>query len=181
MRKRNLFYVLLLLSCSVCYNAQEITSGETMQEIKVEDYIKPVNRLEKRNGWITNRNSYVNRGIWGYIKGVYSGQNKIYIMLEIKNTTNIPYDLESITFVTKTNRKHNGGEVVANDSAFTPIWQTDISRLGRKTSRKLIFVFDKFTIPESKDLVASIYETEGERTVDVNIKADYIINAKYIQ
>lgn len=151
------------------------------EPVKVDDsYLNSVKKLEKTRGWISNRNSYGNRGIWGFVKGVYSGQEKIYIVLQIENKTNINYDVESITFITKPRAK-DGNNITADEKNYTPIWQTEFSKLEKKASKKLIFVFDKFTIAESKILVASISELDGERTLDLIIKPEYINGAEYIK
>jgi hypothetical protein len=151
-----------------------VTAGEE------EPYMKIVNYLKNKSGWINNRNSDVVRGIYGYVKGVYSSKGKIYIMVEIRNKTNIDYEIQSISFLT--NPIADGKKQFESDEKnFFPIWQTDISTLNRKSKQKVIAVFNKFTIADNKNLLFVMSEIDGERTLTLQIKPDYITQAEYIK
>ncbi|MDV4099081.1 hypothetical protein CMT22_17805 [Elizabethkingia anophelis] len=150
------------------------------EEPKEEAYLNSVKKLEKKRGWVSNRNSYVSRGVWGYMKGVYSGNNKMYVMIELENKTNINYDVETITFITKVT-DNSEKDLKNEDKVLTPIWQTEFETLSKKSKQKLIFVFDKFTLAENKDLIFVMDEKDGERTLRIPIAAKYVNGAEYIK
>jgi len=143
------------------------------------DYEKTAEKLLKQKGWINNRNSYLVRGVEGFVKGVYSGNGKIFIMLEVSNRSNINYDIQNISFITSPIKK-KGIDFDTEEKIFLPIWSNQPDFIGKKSKQKLVFVFDKFTIGENKTLNAVINENEGERNLKLEIKPAYILSAEYI-
>lgn len=143
------------------------------------DYEKTAEKLLKQKGWINNRNSYLVRGVEGFVKGVYSGNGKIFIMLEVSNRSNINYDIQNISFITSPIKK-KGTHFDTEEKIFLPIWSNQPDFIGKKAKQKLVFVFDKFTIGENKTLNAVINENEGERNLKLEIKPAYILSAEYI-
>lgn len=143
------------------------------------DYEKTAEKLLKQKGWINNRNSYLVRGVEGFVKGVYSGNGKIFIMLEVSNRSNINYDIQNISFITSPIKK-KGIDFDTEEKIFLPIWSNQPDFIGKKSKQKLVFVFDKFTIGENKMLNAVINENEGERNLKLEIKPAYILSAEYI-
>lgn len=136
-------------------------------------------RLVKQKGWINNRNSFMVRGVEGFVKGVYSGNGKIFVMLEIQNRSNINYDIQSISFITSPIKK-KGIDFDTEEKIFLPIWSNQPEYIEKKTKKKLVFVFDKFTIGENKTLNAVVNENEGERNLKLEIKPNFILGAEYI-
>jgi len=143
------------------------------------EYEKTAEKLLKQKGWINNRNSYLVRGVEGFVKGVYSGNGKIFIMLEVSNRSNINYDIQNISFITSPVKK-KGIHFDTEEKIFLPIWSNQPDFIGKKANQKLVFVFDKFTIGENKTLNAVINENEGERNLKLEIKPAYILSAEYI-
>lgn len=143
------------------------------------DYEKTAEKLLKQKGWINNRNSFLIRGVEGFVKGVYSGNGKIFVMLEVSNRSNINYDIQNISFITSPIKK-KGIDFDTEEKIFLPIWSNQPDFIGKKAKQKLVFVFDKFTIGENKTLNAVINENEGERNLKLEIKPAYILSAEYI-
>ncbi|WP_084466276.1 DUF4138 domain-containing protein [Kaistella palustris] len=137
-------------------------------------------RLLKKSGWIRNRNSSVVRGIEGYIKGVYVGSGKVYVLIEVLNRTNINYDVESVSFITSPIQVTNR-QIEAEEKVFTPVYSIQPENIAKKSSQKLIYVFDKFTIADNKNLLFIMTEVDGERTLSLDIKPKYIVGAEYVK
>ena len=106
----------------------------------------------KKSGWIKNRNSFYVRGIEGFVKGVYSGSGKLYVLIELANRTNISYDIESAVFITAPTKKANK-EIEQEEKVFQPIWSNQPEALQKKETKKLVYAFDKFTIADNKKLL----------------------------
>ncbi len=147
---------------------------------KQPDYEITAEKLAKKNGWINNRNSFFVRGIEGFVKGVYSGNGKIYVLLEIANRTNINYDIESAVFITAPTKKAEK-EIEMEEKIFQPIFSNQPETFNKKEKKKIVYVFDKFTIADDKKLLFVMNETDGERTVTLDIKPSYIINAEFVK
>lgn len=165
--------------------AEVITEPVVVEEPTVtvvaekSDYEKTAEKLLKQKGWINNRNSYLVRGVEGFVKGVYSGNGKIFVMLEVSNRSNINYDIQNISFITSPIKK-KGVDFDTEEKIFLSIWSNQPEFIGKKAKQKLVFVFDKFTIGENKTLNAVINENEGERNLKLEIKPAYILEAEYI-
>ncbi|MBD3906761.1 MULTISPECIES: DUF4138 domain-containing protein [Chryseobacterium] len=135
-------------------------------------------KILKEKGYINNRNSAIVNGIEGFVKGVYSGNGKIYVLLEIDNRSNINYDIESAVFITAPIEKGRAlYETDEQEKTFMPIFSNQPESFSRKTKNKLIYVFDKFTISENKTIQFALKEIEGERSLTLEIKPKYILEA----
>ncbi len=144
------------------------------------DYEKIAQKVLKNGGFIKNRNSDLVRGMEGFVKGVYSGNRKIFVLVEIDNRSNINYDIESAIFVTAPIKK-NGRLLDTDEKTFIPIYTNQPETISRKSNQKIVYVFDKFTIADDKKLLFVMNETDGERTVTLDIKPSYIINAEFVK
>lgn len=143
------------------------------------EYEKTAEKLIKKKGWINNRNSALMRGVEGFVKGVYSANGKIFVMLEISNRSNINYDIQNISFITSPIKK-KGVDFDTEEKIFLPIFSNQPETISKKTTQKLVFVFDKFTINENKTLYAIVDENEGERSLKLEVKPTYILSAEYV-
>lgn len=158
---------------------QPVKEEPTVQAITEKpEYEKTAEKLMKKKGWINNRNSALVRGVEGFVKGVYSANGKIFVMLEISNRSNINYDIHTISFITSPVKK-KGVDFDTEEKIFLPIFSNQPETIAKKTTQKLVFVFDKFTINENKTLYAIVDENEGERSLKLKIKPSYILGAEY--
>ena len=158
----------------------EVVQQPLAQEVVKEDYEITAERVLKKGGWIKNRNSALVRGIEGFVKGVYVGNGKLYVLLEIANRTNINYDVESVSFITspiQTGRR----QLETEEKIFVPIWSNQPENFSKKSSKKLVYVFEKFNISDNKTMLFIMTEIDGERTLTLEIKPKYIINADAIR
>lgn len=135
-------------------------------------------KILKEKGYINNRNSAVANGIEGYVKGVYSGNGKIFVLLEIANRSNINYDIESAVFITTPIQKGKGYyETDEQEKNFAPIFSNQPESISKKSKTRLVYVFDKFTISQNKTIQYVISEIDGERSLTLEIKPKYILEA----
>lgn len=153
---------------------REVT--ETVEVATTPDYEVMAGKVAKMKGYINNRNSAEVRGVEGFVKGVYSGNGKIYILLEIDNRSNINYDIESSIFITTPIEK-KGRVLDTEEKNFFPIYSNQPETISKKSKQKLVYVFDKFTISENKTLNFVLSEIEGEREIKLEIKPKYILEA----
>lgn len=161
---------------AVDINTIPIDTVETAKEIVTPDYEVMAWKVAKMKGYINNRNSVEVRGVEGFVKGVYSGNGKIYILLEIDNRSNINYDIESSIFITTPIEK-KGRILDTEEKNFFPIYTNQPETINKKSKQKLVYVFDKFTISENKTLNFVLSEIEGEREIKLEIKPKYILEA----
>lgn len=151
------------------------TTPIVVQEEKPK-YEITAEKVLKEKGYINNRNSAVVNGIEGFVKGVYSGNGKIFVLLEIANRSNINYDIESSVFITSPTQK-SGKMIDTEEKTFTPIFSNQPEGFPKKTKQRLVYVFDKFTISEDKTIHFVLNEIDGERSLTLEIKPKYILEA----
>lgn len=156
------------------------TVVETPVAPEKEDFEITAQKILKKKGYLNNRNSAYVRGIEGFVKGIYSANGKIFILLDLANRTNINYDIESASFITSPNKKGDKS-LELEEKTYLPIWSNQPEALTKKQTQKVVYVFDKFTISDKKDLLFVMNEIDGERTLTLNIKSEFIINADYIK
>lgn len=180
--KKAILFLFLISGFSVFAQKEKAETEMIETEVKHEEPEKHVliaNRILKKSGWIRNRNSVSVRGIEGYVKGVYVGNNKLFILLEIDNRRNINYDIESISFITSPIQTANR-QIEAEEKVFMPLYTNQPESISKKSKQKLVYVFDKFTIDDSKNLLFIMNEIDGERTVILTITPKHIVKAEYI-
>lgn len=152
--------------------------------VKEEDPMVQIEKVgkivEKKSGFIKNRNSVYEKGIIGYIKGIYTNNNKIYFLFELKNTSNIDYEIDGAFFNTAPIKKKEEN-IELEEKVFNPIWDNKVEVLKKKSWTRLVFAFDKFTLNNNKVLNFNLREKEGEREINLIIKPANIIKAEYIR
>lgn len=154
---------------------------QTLQQQLVKpDYEVTAERVLKKSGWIKNRNSAFVRGIEGFVKGVYVGSGKLFVLLEIANRTNINYDVESVSFIT-TPLQSGKRQIETEEKMLSPLWSNQPEGFSKKSTQKVVYVFEKFNIADNKTMLFIMNEIDGERTLTLEIKPKYIINADIIR
>ncbi|MFN3021832.1 DUF4138 domain-containing protein [Chryseobacterium sp. TY3] len=153
--------------------------NEANLETKTEKYIQLAEKILNKKGWINNRNSFYTRGMLGFIKGVYSGDKKLFVLAEFKNTTNINYDIESISFLSNP-IKNKVKQIEADEKIYIPIYQTEGEIVDKRSTKRIVFVFEKFTISDNKNIILIMNEVDGERSISLKIKPQDISNAESI-
>lgn len=179
--KKILIIALLSITCkaySQTAPASDSILTKNSHPATSEKHIAIAEKILKKKGWINNRNSFYTRGILGFIKGVYSGDKKIFVLAEFKNNTNINYDVESISFLSNP-VKNSVKQIEADEKIYQPVYNTEAEVISKKSSKKVVFVFEKFTIADDKNIILIMNELEGERTISLEIKPKYISNAEF--
>ena len=172
---KSLKLILIFMFSSLFVHAQEQNQEES-DSIKI---VKVAKLLEKRHGYINNRNSVYEKGILVSIKGIYVNNKKLFFVFETKNKSNLDYDISGEFFNT-TPISREREKVALEEKVFMPIWTNNISVLKKKSTTRLIYVFDKFTLNDNKVLNFILREENGEREINLKIKPDKIIEARYI-
>lgn len=157
------------------------TTEEIKEEPIVDNTSEIIKKLSNKKGFISHRNSVYVRGIEAFIKGVYANNDKVYIMIELENNTNIKYDIESTSFVTALADKKKAKEVIQEEKIFVPVKSSQGENLDPKTKYKVIYAFEKFTIAEDVNLIFSMEEENGDRNIKLPISSKYFIKAEYIK
>ena len=90
----------------------------------------------------------------------------LYFHTEIKNRSNVPFDMDYITF--KVVDKKVVKRTAIQEQVLLPVRAYNyVVRVAGKKTEQTVFCLPKFTIPDDKELVVEMNEKEGGRHQDV--------------
>lgn len=118
-------------------------------------------------------------GIQYLVRGLYTHNGLLYLHTQIRNTSNVPFDVDFITF--KIVDKKVAKRTAIQEQVILPLRAYNYATCipGSKDERT-VFAFDKFTIPADKQLVVELHEKSGGRHQQFVINSDDIVRARII-
>jgi len=101
-------------------------------------------------------------GIEFLLRGIFSQNGLLFLHTEIKNTTDISFDIDFLVF--KIVDKKMVKRMAIQETVIKPVraYNYLTSVKGKKTE-STVFAFQKFTIPDKKQLVVELLEKNGGR------------------
>ena len=159
-------------------NAMEIYMKELGQESPL--LVKLIMRsIYKNNKREIKHIGYKRFGIQHLLKGIYSHNELLYFHTELKNSSNVPFDVDHITF--KIVDKKVAKRTAIQEQVIWPIRAHNYMMIvGGKKSERTVFTLPKFTIPDDKHLVVELYEKEGGRHQTFTVENADLVRAKVI-
>jgi conjugative transposon TraN protein len=113
------------------------------------------------------------------LKGIYTHDGLLYFYTQINNSSNVPFDLDFITF--KIVDKKVMKRTAIQETVIFPIRAFNyVTRVGGKSSERTVFAMDKFTIPEDKELVVELNEKNGGRHQRFFVESSDIVGANVV-
>lgn len=118
-------------------------------------------------------------GIQYLLKGIYSHNGLLYFHLQLKNSSNVPFDVDYITF--KIVDKKVAKRTAIQEQVLWPLRaHNNVMLIGGKKNERTIFTLPKFTIPDDKHLVIELHEKEGGRHQTFTVENADLVRAKVI-
>lgn len=118
-------------------------------------------------------------GIQYMLKGIYTNNGLLYLHTQIKNETNVPFDVDFVRI--KVVDKKIAKRTAIQETVIYPIraynYTTQVK--GRATERT-VFVIDKITIPDDKQMIFELFEKNGGRSQQFIIENADIVRARVI-
>ena len=118
-------------------------------------------------------------GVQHTLKGIYVSNDLLYFHTELKNSTNIPFQVDYTSF--RIVDKKMAKRTAMQERILEPVRvynQTTI--IGGKQAERMVFVFPKFTLPEGKQLVVEVVEKDGGRNQKFTLGNAVLVKAKII-
>ncbi|MDM1550488.1 MULTISPECIES: conjugative transposon protein TraN [Empedobacter] len=118
-------------------------------------------------------------GIQFILKGLYNHEGNYYFHLEMKNRSNVPFDIDFIHF--KIAEKKLAKRSVIQNQILKPLrsYQSLDSIKGKSIGRN-VFLLDQFTLTEDLVLFIEIYEKNGGRNQTLQVENSDLIHAQLI-
>ena len=118
-------------------------------------------------------------GVQFLLKSIYANNGLLYFHTEIKNTSNIPFDIEYVSF--KIVDKKVVKRTAMQEQVLEPLRaQNYVVTVPGKSSERTVFALEKFTIPDDKQLVVEVAEKEGGRHQTFVVENADIVRANVI-
>lgn len=118
-------------------------------------------------------------GIQHTLKGVYTHNGLLYFHLQLKNSSNVPFNIDFITF--KIVDKKVAKRTAIQEQVIWPLrTYNNLMVIGGKRTERTIFTLPKFTIPDDKMLVIELNEQEGGRHQRFTVDNADLVRAKVI-
>ena len=118
-------------------------------------------------------------GIQHTLKGVYTHNGLLYFHLQLKNSSNVPFNIDFITF--KIVDKKVAKRTAIQEQVIWPLRAyNNLMVIGGKRTERMVFTLPKFTIPDDKMLVIELDEQEGGRHQRFTVDNADLMRAKVI-
>lgn len=118
-------------------------------------------------------------GIQHTLKGVYTHNGLLYFHLQLKNSSNVPFNIDFITF--KIVDKKVAKRTAIQEQVVWPLRAyNNLMLIGGKRTERVVFTLPKFTIPDDKMLVIELNEQNGGRHQSFTIDNADLVRAKVI-
>jgi conjugative transposon TraN protein len=118
-------------------------------------------------------------GIQYLLKGIYTHNGLLYFHTEIRNQSNVPFDVDYITW--KIVDKKVAKRTAVQERVILPLRaQNYATFVPGKKSERTVFTMAKFTIPDGKCLVVELNEKNGGRHQSFVIENEDLVRANTI-
>ena len=118
-------------------------------------------------------------GIRFLLKGIYTHNGLLYFHTEIKNASNVPFDVDYIIW--KIVDKKVVKRTAIQEQVIQPLrTQNFILNVQENSSERTVWTMDKFTLPDDKCLVVELAEKNGGRHQTFTIENSDLVRAKLI-
>ena len=159
-------------------NAQEIYLKELGSEspMLVHLIMKSVHRENRR---IVKHIGCKRFGIQYVLKGIYVHNDLLYLHTEIRNSSNVPFDVDYISF--KVVDKKVAKRTAIQEQVLFPVRAFNYAvRVAGKQAERTVFCLPKFTIPDDKQLVVELCEKNGGRHQSFIVENEDLVLARVI-
>lgn len=118
-------------------------------------------------------------GIQHTLKGIYTHNGLLYFHLQLKNSSNVPFNVDFITF--KIVDKKVAKRTAIQEQVIWPLRAyNNLMLVGGKRTERMIFALPKFTIPDDKMLIVELNEQSGGRHQSFTVDNANLVRAKVI-
>ena len=118
-------------------------------------------------------------GVQYLLKGIYTHNGLLYFHTQIKNASNVPFDVDFITF--KIVDKKVAKRTAIQEQVIFPLRAYNYAtRVAGKDDERTVFTLDKFTIPDGKCLVVELNEKNGGRHQSFTVENEDLVRANVI-
>ena len=110
------------------------------------------------------------------VRGIYVHEDMLFLRVFLRNKSSIKYDIQSLRFFVRD--KKNLRRTASQEVELRPLYvRNETKSISGNGSADVVFVFQKFTIPDSKTLNIELFERDGGRNLKLHVGNHSIIKA----
>lgn len=118
-------------------------------------------------------------GIQFILKGIYIHNGKYYFHTELRNKTNVSFEIDFINF--KAADKKVAKRTVVQERALAPLrTYKPLDGIAGKSAEQNVFLLDQFTIADDKVLLIEIFEKNGGRHQTLQVENSDLTKARLV-
>jgi len=118
-------------------------------------------------------------GIQHTLKSVHTHNGLLYFHLQLKNSSNVPFNVDYITF--KIVDKKVAKRTAIQEQVIWPLRAyNNLTLVGGSRTERMVFTLPKFTIPDDKMLIVELNEQSGGRHQSFTVDNADLVRAKVI-
>ncbi|WP_029901718.1 conjugative transposon protein TraN [Prevotella sp. 10(H)] len=118
-------------------------------------------------------------GIQYLLKGIYTHNNLLYLHTQIKNESNVSFDIDFVRF--KIVDKKLTKRTAIQETIIVPLRAFNyVTEVHGNSTGQTVFTIEKITIPDDKKLIVELYEKQGGRNQSFTIENADLIRAERI-
>lgn len=135
--------------------------------------LETIYKLDRRNVKDIKAKSF---GMKFCLKGIYIHDGKYYLHTEIRNNTNVAFQIDFMNF--KIVDKKVAKRTVIQERPIIPLRAyKSLDEIAGKTTDKNVFLLDNFTIANDKVLVIEVFEKNGGRQQTLQVENKDLVKA----
>lgn len=118
-------------------------------------------------------------GVQFVLKGIYSHNGLLYFHTQVKNSSNVPFNVDFVTF--KIVDKKVAKRTAIQETIVTPLRAHNFAmQINGRRDQRTVFTLPKFTIPDDKQLIIELNEKEGGRHQSFVVENNDLVRARVI-
>ncbi|WP_217607220.1 conjugative transposon protein TraN [Chitinophaga sp. GbtcB8] len=135
--------------------------------------------IYKKDKRIVKHISSRSYGIQFSLKGIYIHDGKFYFHTELRNKSNVPFDIDFVNF--KVVDKKVAKRTVVQERALMPLrLYKPLEQVAGNAVKQNVFLLDKFTVSNDKVLLIEIFEKNGGRQQVLQVENADLVGARAI-
>lgn len=113
------------------------------------------------------------------LDGIYTYNGLIYFQTMLRNSNNLPYAIDHVSF--RVVDKETAKRQASQELELQPLRSyNDLTKVKGHTAVRTVYALEAFTVPDDKQLLITLHEYNGGRTMTLTVDNDDIVRAKNI-
>ena len=118
-------------------------------------------------------------GVQYLLKGIYSHNGLLYFHFNLKNMSNVPFNVDYTTF--KVVDKKVAKRTAIQEQVIYPLRaHNNMQVIGGKCSERMVFALPQFTLADDKHLLIELHEKDGGRHQSFTVENEDLVRARVI-